>query len=124
MSIKTMKPYQTLSILVANICLSSIFFFSCSKQNDIIGYHTYEFTGNNNFVLDFFTLNLQSESPYIDELHKLNPDVFVATDSTKSIWDIANEKYFIKSTITGTVYECKLKRGTTIRLSPIEAKSP
>ena len=88
--------------------------------NEDKGYHTYEFTGRHDFLEDFFALNLDlGESPYIDQLHKLNPDVFVVTNLTEPISNRANKKYFIKSPTTGIVYECKVQKGIKIRTSLI-----
>ncbi len=115
-----MTRYKISTILIVSLYLISVLLSSCSNERDNMGYHTYKFTGKNDFIFDFFALNLQPESPYIDELHNLNPDVFIVTDLTKSIWDTTDKKYFIKSTITGTVYRCNVTKGTTIRTTPMK----
>lgn len=116
-----MKHNHATKFLTFGLFFASMIFYSCSLESDESGYHTYEFTGRHDFLEDFFALNMQdvSRDSYIDRLHELNPDVFVLTNLTESVWDKANKKYCIKSSETGRVYECNVQKGTKIRIARI-----
>lgn len=106
-------------VFVFLICFANFILSTCSLVSEDSGFHSYEFTGRHDFLEDFFTLGIDlGESPYIDQLHRLNPDVFVVTNLTEPFSDRINKKYFIKSPDTGVVYECKVQKGIKIRTGP------